>query len=276
RTPNPDIHCNSRIKFGTFYEKIGDHFEKVATGHYARVLERDGRTLLRTAVDTWKDQTYFLAHLRQEQLQRACFPIGDLPKAEVRSLAERFELPNSKRRDSQGICFLGTIKYSEFIRFHLGEREGALVEFETGKEMGQHPGFWYYTLGQRQGIGLGNGPWYVVNKDVQRNIVYISRQYDAIKRMRDRFCVDKMHWISGVAPEVEQLNCRVKVRHGEFSHQARVLLHSEGAEVFLEQPDQGLAPGQYAVFYDQDICLGCGVISEQVPKSDTLDTCAEI
>ncbi|MCB9637434.1 MAG: tRNA 2-thiouridine(34) synthase MnmA [Myxococcales bacterium] len=269
RTPNPDIHCNARIKFGTFYQKIDDSFERVATGHYARWAEEDGVAYLKTAVDSWKDQTYFLAHLRQEQLKRAMFPIGDYTKSAVREMASRFQLPNSRRKDSQGICFLGTIRYSEFIKHHLGERTGNLVEFESGRVMGQHPGFWYYTLGQRQGIGLGNGPWYVVRKDVHENIVYISRNYDAIDRLRACFFVESPNWLSNFSPPVgEKFACRVKVRHGEQMYQAEVLFETpERATVWLDKSDQGLAPGQYAVFYQEDVCLGCAVIAEGVPTA---------
>ncbi len=268
RTPNPDIHCNARIKFGTFYQKIDDSFEKVATGHYARSVEEDGVAYLKTAVDTFKDQTYFLAHLCQEQLKRAMFPIGGYTKPEVRELASRFDLPNSRRKDSQGICFLGTIRYSEFIRHHLGEKSGDLIEFESGRVMGRHPGFWYYTLGQRHGIGLGNGPWYVVRKDVHENVVYISRNYEAIERLRACFYVESPTWLSGFVPPLGQrFGCRIKIRHGEFAYKAEVLFEEESrATVWLEQPDQGLAPGQYAVFYQEDVCLGCAVIAEGIPS----------
>ena len=270
RTPNPDIHCNFRIKFGAFYEKIAEDFTHIATGHYARSVEQDGIAYLKTAVDTWKDQTYFLAHLRQDQLKRALFPIGDLTKAEVRALAERYALPNSRRKDSQGICFLGTIKYSEFIRHHLGEREGELVEFETGRIWGKHKGFWYYTLGQRHGLGLGGGPWYVVNKDVEKNIVFISRNYNEIKQMRSSCWVEDLSWLSGYTPPLgKEVALRVKIRHGEFAYQARVHFASPARALLrLEKPDQGLAPGQYAVFYEGDTCLGCGVIAEGVPEEE--------
>ncbi|MCA9521360.1 MAG: tRNA 2-thiouridine(34) synthase MnmA [Myxococcales bacterium] len=262
RTPNPDIFCNHLIKFGKFYERIGDEFDAVATGHYARKRVVEGVHQLCCAEDPRKDQTYFLAHLTQEQLRRALFPIGSLPKAEVRALAERVGLPTATRRDSQGICFLGTIRFSEFIAHHLGERRGELIEFESGERKGFHRGYWYFTIGQRHGIGLHGGPWYVVRRDVEGNRVYISRQYHSSAIQRNRFRAEGLHWISGYRPPLYgDVELRVKVRHGEHAYGARVAFAADGsADVRLDSDDQGLAAGQFAVFYDQDLCLGSGVI----------------
>ena len=175
RTPNPDILCNKRIKFGAFLNKFGNDFDKVATGHYAQVEEINGTFHLKRSPDPVKDQTYFLSHLNQDQLKKAIFPIGHLKKSEVRALAEKFDLPNKNRKDSQGICFLGKIKFNDFIKHHLGETVGDIIEFETGKKLGEHNGFWYHTIGQRQGLKLSGGPWYVVAKDPEKNIVFISK-----------------------------------------------------------------------------------------------------
>src|SRR3990167_3405102 len=177
RTPNPDILCNSRIKFGTFLEKIGIDYDKVATGHYALIENLDNRFNLKMSPDLVKDQTYFLSHLTQEQLSKVMFPIGHLEKNEVRQLAQEFDLPNKDRKDSQGICFLGKLKFSEFVKHHMGEQEGPLIEVETGKQLATHKGFWFYTIGQRQGLGLSGGPWYVVAKNPMNNTVFISRDY---------------------------------------------------------------------------------------------------
>ena len=136
RTPSPDILCNERVKFGAFFDAIDESYDKVASGHYAQVIEKEGHFELHRAPDPVKDQTYFLSSLRQDQLARALFPIGHLEKHEVRDLAESFDLPNKSRKDSQGICFLGKIKYSDFVKFHMGEKEGEVVELETGKVMG--------------------------------------------------------------------------------------------------------------------------------------------
>lgn len=263
RTPNPDILCNQRIKFGAFLQKIDDSddsYEKVASGHYAQVLETEQGCVLVKAVDSFKDQTYFLAHLDQKQMNRVLFPIGHLPKSEVRVLAEQFSLPNKARKDSQGICFLGTIEFEAFVRHHLGDQEGDFIEFETGAKRGKHKGFWYYTVGQRRGIGLSHGPWYVVKKDAQQNVVYISNHYFEDDKPRNEFYITDAHWISGKQPEKTAL--QVKLRHGELIYQAEVTFQENNrAFVVIDQRDQGIAAGQFAVFYDDQICLGCGVIA---------------
>jgi tRNA-5-taurinomethyluridine 2-sulfurtransferase len=271
RTPSPDILCNQRIKFGSFLKKIDSSFEKIATGHYANVIYDGQNYLLKRAKDPIKDQTYFLSYLNQEQLSRLVFPIGNLLKSEVRALAHQYQLPNQDRKDSQGICFLGKISFSDFIRHHLGTKPGQLIEFETGKSMGQHEGFWYYTIGQRKGMGLSGGPWFVVRKDTDRNIVYISKNYYSEEKQRDSFMVQDLHWISGKLPSLriasagrpEKNDLQVKVRHGELTYQCQLeLLPNAAGRVVIQGNDQGLAPGQFAVFYDKDICLGCGIIAQ--------------
>jgi tRNA-specific 2-thiouridylase len=258
RTPNPDIFCNRRIKFGSFFDHIDDTYDLVATGHYARVDHQPHCSYLKTAVDTFKDQTYFLAYLTQEQVRRAYFPIGKYPKAHVRELANEFALPNSKRKDSQGLCFLGTISFREFVKHHLGEQPGPFVELETGRTVGEHKGFWFYTIGQRQGLGLSGGPWYVIKKDVHENVVFISRQYHAEDKRRDNVDVAQFNWISDIQPKAgESFSCRVKVRHGEATYGAEVTMTGDDtANVQLDNSDQGLAPGQFVVFYQDDTCLG--------------------
>ena len=261
RTPNPDIMCNLQVKFGAFYDAIGDRFEKIATGHYARVEERDGLFHLMCAPDAVKDQTYFLSQLTQQQLSKALFPIGHLAKPEVRALAQRFDLPNKDRKDSQGICFLGKLKFREFVEHHVGTNKGPLVEFETNKVVGQHDGFWFYTIGQRQGIGLSGGPWYVVAKDPVKNIIFISTKYHEEDKPRDQFNVAAVNWITGKEPNKSGLE--VKMRHGPKKYTCRLGKGTHGSDVWtvhLNEHDQGIAPGQFAVFYDGDECLGGGVI----------------
>lgn len=267
RTPNPDILCNQRIKFGAFFDKIDDSFEKVATGHYARVAcadDVDGLCFLKTTNDPVKDQTYFLAHLSQKQLSRALFPIGSLTKEEVRNLAQKYDLPSKDRKDSQGICFLGPIKFKEFIKHHLGVKHGDIVEAETKSVLGRHEGVWYHTIGQRRGLWLSGGPWFVVSKDAERNIVYVSKNYYAPDKKRNKFNISDCYWISGKAPTKSDLV--VKIRHSEKSYPASLALSQKiscngpcGVVTFIGR-DQGLAPGQFAVFYDGDTCLGCAVI----------------
>lgn len=256
RTPNPDILCNQRIKFGLFLDKIDASFEKVASGHYAQSREKDGIVELVQSPDPVKDQTYFLSHLSQQQLQRVLFPIGHLQKSEVRALAHEFNLPNKDRKDSQGICFLGKFKFSDFIKHHLGTQVGQMIEIETGKTMGTHNGFWFYTIGQRQGLGLGGGPWYVVAKDIDKNIVFISRNYYDDAKERNSFTIKKIHWLNGLHSEKNSF--AVKLRHGAQRYECTI----NGAIVTLSGRDQGIAPGQYAVFYDGDVCVGSAVITQ--------------
>jgi tRNA-specific 2-thiouridylase len=258
RTPNPDIFCNSLIKFGQFYDKIDNSYEKVASGHYAWVDEVNGKFLLERSPDPVKDQTYFLAYLTQQQLSRALFPIGKFKKTRIRELAYKYQLPNMDRKDSQGICFLGQVKFKEFIKHHLGEIEGEIIDIDSGKVMGKHPGYYYFTIGQRSGLGLGGGPWYVVKKDVENNIVFISSKNTASREI-DEFNVGKFNWIEEEEPHKK--NLLIKVRHGENFYNCNLTLNDNGmGTVKLDKPDKGIAAGQFAVFYEDEVCLGGGVI----------------
>ncbi len=254
RTPSPDIFCNQRIKFGAFLEKIDSAFDKVATGHYARIDQRNGHHHLLKGVDPVKDQTYFLSHLSQEQVARSLFPIGELPKSDVRRLAETYELPNAERADSQGICFLGKIKFNDFVRHHLGERLGDILELETDRKLGDHRGYWFHTIGQRKGLGLSGGPWYVVRKDLERNIVFVSHAREVAKHTRRTFQVTDAHWI--VSPPTRE-DLHAKLRHSEHVYSCRLRREDDLVyTVELDEPDQGVASGQFAVFYDGEECLG--------------------
>jgi tRNA-specific 2-thiouridylase len=265
RTPNPDILCNQQIKFGQFYAKIDPSFEKVATGHYAQVEDRDGLTHLIRSPDPVKDQTYFLSHLSQAQVSRALFPIGQHFKSEVRDLAIKFNLPNQARKDSQGICFLGKIPYREFIREHLGVKTGDFIEQSTGKKVGEHEGYWFYTIGQRFGLRLSGGPWFVVGKDLSKNIVYLVNGVQPAETLGDRFSVGNPNWILGFPPKKTTLD--VKIRHGAALHPCTIdLKGSNGIGVQTTQPIHGIAPGQFAVFYEGKECLGGGVILDAVSK----------
>lgn len=258
RTPSPDVLCNQRIKFGAFLNRIDDSFEKVASGHYARIEENNGMFFLKKSPDLIKDQTYFLSHLDQHQLRRALFPLGKCTKKEVRELAQQFELPNQARKDSQGICFLGKINYADFIKFHLGEKPGEIIEIETGKVLGTHQGYWFYTIGQRQGLGLGNGPWFVVEKDIDKNIVYVTHREHLANRTKDAFTIANVHWIAG-APDKNELD--LKIRHAPESCRCRIRdLENNRLEVKIDIKETGIAAGQFAVFYDGETCLGGGVI----------------
>jgi len=258
RTPSPDIFCNQRIKFGAFLERVGGEFDRVASGHYAQIEERGGAHYLLRAADPVKDQTYFLSSLSQGQLRRALFPIGHLRKSEVRRLAHRFDLPTKDRKDSQGICFLGKIDYRQFVRARLGERRGPVIDTESGDIIGEHLGVWFHTIGQRHGLGLGGGPWFVVGKNLDNNILYVAHQDQEARRQRRAFTVARPNWICGPpgSPALE-----VKLRHGPETIPCSIHFSKEDhLQVELECPDPGIAPGQHAVFYAGQVCLGGGVI----------------
>jgi tRNA (5-methylaminomethyl-2-thiouridylate)-methyltransferase len=280
RTPNPDIMCNSRIKFGCFYDAISSRgFDFVATGHYAQLIrdESSDRVRLLRAPDAIKDQSYFLCALTQEQLQRVLFPIGHLQKSQVRELADTLELPNRHRPDSQGLCFLGKVKFDNFIQAYLGEQPGEIVDAATGDLLGRHRGVWYHTVGQRRRIGnylfpivTSRGPWYVVAKDPDRNLVYCSNEYgeETFTASRSMFTVENIGWLSATASSyVHGSPCRLtmKIRHGPDLVEGSLTLDdaSTSGEVHLDEKDGGLAPGQFVAFYAGDECLGGGVISER-------------
>lgn len=258
RTPSPDIMCNGRIKFQAFYDKIQSDVEAVATGHYARLSVHGEERLMFRAPDPVKDQTYFLSRLSQSQLRKLLFPVGEFMKTDVRALAARYGLPNRGRKDSQGICFLGKIRYPEFVRHYLGTKPGSIVERETGRTLGAHDGHWFYTIGQRQGLGLSGGPWYVSGKEVGSNTVFVSSRPAAEAGARDRFTVRDPSWLSS-PPETDRL--LLKIRHGPGIVPCSVRpLSDSRLEVRMDLPDRGVAAGQFAVFYDRERCLGCGVI----------------
>lgn len=267
-TPNPDMMCNKMIKFGYFEQRWGKDFDKTATGHYATTDVVDGKIYLATAVDRVKDQTDFLAQISYGQLSHLMFPIGSLPKSEVRRIAVESKLPNAYRKDSQGICFLGKINYNDFIRRHLGEKKGNIIEIETGKKIGEHKGYWFHTIGQRKGLGLSGGPWYVVKKNVADNTIYVSNGYHTDKQYGKTIHIDEMHFISGNPLEnvTEPVEIMFKNRHTPEFMKAK-LVHLGGSEYMIESENkvQGIAPGQFAVIYDAEghLCYGSGVITGQ-------------
>jgi tRNA (5-methylaminomethyl-2-thiouridylate)-methyltransferase len=262
RTPSPDIYCNERVKFGIFFDHLKEDYDKVASGHYAKVIESDeGCFKLLRAPDVIKDQTYFLSNLNQEQLSKIIFPLGDYTKNEVRELAQKYNLANKARKDSQGICFLGKIPYNEFVKFHLGEKPGDIVEYETSKVMAKHKGVWFHTIGQRKGLGLGGGPWYVVKKDLKENIVYISHSDVLDSNSRDHFFIHKVNWVNGEGTMSQVKEC--KLRHGpEMIACELVKIGSDEYDVRISKPDTGIAIGQHAILYDGNECLGGGIIKE--------------
>ena len=264
-TPNPDIMCNLLIKFGAFNDKYGHHFDKISTGHYANTYETGEGVFLSTAADRVKDQTYFLGQITYPQLQKAMFPIGHLPKKEVRRLAEKMKLPSAHRPDSQGICFLGKINYSDFIRKYVGEKPGDIIELETGKILGQHRGFWFHTIGQRRGLRLGGGPWFVVKKDAKKNIIYVSNGYDPVSQYSDTIWLEGLHFLNPNHDYSELKEIKFKIRHQPEFTSGTLVRDKEGIRIVSDVKISGIAPGQFAVIYDtqEKTCIGSGMIAWQ-------------
>ena len=265
QTPNPDVMCNKLIKFGCFEQRVGKDFDFTATGHYATTVNRDGKTWLATAKDPVKDQTDFLAQIDSLQVAKLMFPIGHLLKSEVRKLAEKVSLPTAKRRDSQGICFLGKINYNDFVRRFLGEKQGRIVELESGAILGTHQGYWFHTIGQRKGLGLSGGPWFVVRKDVENNIVYVSRGYGVETQYGYEFSMPHFHYITD-NPWRDNLRAPIdvtfKIRHTPEFIKDSLLPLEQGFHLVSSQKLQGIAPGQFGVIYDAQshLCIGSGEI----------------
>ena len=264
-TPNPDVMCNRLIKFGAFHEKRGHDYDLIATGHYAETeTDGEGRKWLTTSPDPVKDQTDFLAQIYDWQLQKALFPIGHYVKDEVRQIAEREHLVNAKRKDSQGICFLGKINYNEYIRRFLGEQPGDVIELETGRCIGQHRGLWFHTIGQRKGMGFGGGPWFVVKKDVEKNILYVSHGYDPATAYKQDFSIRDFHYLTPLH-EGEALPHRItfKIRHTPDYLPGTLEPTANGNfVVHADAPIHGVAPGQFCVIYDKQHhrCFGSAEI----------------
>lgn len=279
-TPHPDMMCNKIIKFGFFEQRKGHEFDRTATGHYAATKEVDGHIFLATAIDPVKDQTDFLAQISGEQLRHLMFPLGEMPKSEVRKAAAEAGLPNASRKDSQGICFLGKINYNDFLARHLGTKTGPIIEIETGKKIGEHNGYWFHTIGQRKGLGLSGGPWFVVKKNVRDNVVYVSNGYDTRAQYGRVIPVEEINWIT-VDPFGEEakqmptisklidsdgsLDISFKTRHTPQFTAGKLIADPETGSYRLEAEEdiQGIAPGQFAIIYtpDSQLCLGSGMIS---------------
>ena len=243
---------------------MGHLYDKTATGHYASILEKDGKIWLGTAQDPVKDQTDFLAQIDYLQVSKLMFPLGGLMKNEVRDIARVAKLPSAQRKDSQGICFLGKINYNDFLRRFLGEKEGAIIEMETGKRIGTHKGYWFHTIGQRKGLGLSGGPWFVIRKDIDENIVYVSRGYDTEKQYGTDFALHDFHFITEDLWEGDSpVDVSFKIRHTDTFMKGTLTRGNGLFQIHSHEPLQGIAPGQFGVLYDKDaeICVGSGEIT---------------
>lgn len=257
RTPNPDIMCNQEVKFKIFLETaLEDGADLIATGHYARV--KDGKLL--QAIDTNKDQTYFLYRVTESALKKTLFPLGEFTKPEVRSMAKDRGLYTAAKKDSQGICFVGQIGIHEFLSQYVEQKAGPIIDKQTGKVLGQHDGAIFYTIGQRHGLDIGGGlPYYVVGKDMDKNEVYVTTNLNDDALWRPELHVASVHWINGDAPEEGEYQIRVRHR---ASLASATLTYSGGEPVFtLTSPERAVAPGQSVVVYSGDTCLGGGIVA---------------
>ena len=263
-TPNSDVMCNKLVKFGAFEEKAGKDFDYIATGHYARTWkDNNGQLWLLSGIDPVKDQTDFLAQLDTIQISKCIFPIGGLPKSEVRRIAEMQKLPCAHRKDSQGICFLGKINYNQFISRFLGKKEGDIIDIETGKKLGTHEGYWFHTIGQRKGLHLGGGPWYVVRKDIVKNILYVAKGYDTRLQYGNEFHLADFHVLTANPLSNDKPNhIRFKIRHTEQPISGTMTMTGKGWHIESSELIQGIAPGQFGVIYDREhrLVIGSGEI----------------
>jgi tRNA-specific 2-thiouridylase len=275
RTPNPDILCNAEIKFKAFLDhalRLGA--EKIATGHYARVRlnAASGKHELLKGLDPSKDQSYFLHRLNQAQLSKSLFPVGELHKTEVRRIALQIGLPNAKKKDSTGICFIGERPFREFLNRYIAKEPGPIKD-EKGRTIGQHVGLSFYTLGQRQGLGIGgikakgaqkgggeHAPWFVARKDMEKNTLWVVQGHDHPWLQSHTLTAQDASWVAGLAPAVGQFSAKTRYRQTD----APCTLTVAGADSFsltFPAPQWAVTPGQSAVLYDGDVCLGGGVIT---------------
>ncbi len=265
RTPNPDIMCNKEIKFKAFLDyaiELGADF--IATGHYARIDRSDGDLKMLKGVDENKDQTYFLYTLQQDQLAKSLFPIGELKKSTVRQLAEKAGFDTAHKKDSTGICFIGERKFTEFLQRFLPAQPGEIVT-PDGDVIGQHQGLMYYTLGQRQGLGIGGmktaseEPWFVVDKNLQSNQLIAGQGHNHPLLLKQQLSASQLDWVAGKTPALE-FTCKAKIRYRQTEQSCTVKVNKSNCIVCFDENQRAITPGQSVVFYDNNICLGGGII----------------
>jgi len=263
RTPNPDVLCNSEIKFRAFLEfALQTDADALATGHYVRTQQQGGVTHLLRGADKGKDQSYFLCTLNQNQLSNAVFPVGGMQKREVRKIAAEIGLPNADKKDSTGMCFIGERDFFEFIERHAPSIGGDMVDVDTNRVMGRHKGLSHYTIGQRKGIGIGGTgsgeAWFVTNKDAKNNILYICQGRDHPALYKNGLITEGFSWI-GEVPDIV-FDCTAKFRYRQQDEPCNVALESNGIRVMFHKKQRAITPGQYCVLYNGEICLGGGII----------------
>lgn len=267
RTPNPDILCNKHVKFKAFLDYALDDLnaEYIATGHYARVREENGEYQLLKGLDPGKEQSYFLYALGQKVLSKSWFPIGHLYKKEIRKLADKAGFANARKKDSTGICFIGERKFREFLQRYLPTQPGD-IQTNKGQVIGHHQGLMYYTLGQRQGLGIGgvknapDEPWYVLEKDLDNNILIVGQGHEHPMMMHNTLEAIKLDWCNDKIL-TEPLRCAAKTRYRQPDQACHVEpLDDDRVKVVFDQPQRAITPGQSVVFYQDDVCLGGGII----------------
>ncbi len=270
RTPNPDILCNREIKFNVFKqyaEVLGAEY--IATGHYARLAHSEHGSRLLKGLDPNKDQSYFLQSVTSDQFANCLFPIGELEKPAVRQIAEAAGLPTHSKKDSTGICFIGERRFKDFLNQYIPAQPGP-IQTLTGDVVGEHAGVMFYTLGQRQGLGIGGvkdskeAPWYVVRKDVPGNIVYVAQGHDHPAMLSTALYCNKIAWVDGQGPELPA-ELAVKTRYRQPDQACTLSATPEGYEARFAVPQRAVTPGQWACFYDGDVCLGGGIIESTEP-----------
>ena len=272
RTPNPDVMCNKEIKFKAFLEhalKLGADY--LATGHYAQVKEIDGEVKLLRGKDENKDQTYFLNQLSQDQIKRVMFPIGHLEKSKVREIAQEAGLATAGKKDSTGICFIGERNFKEFLSQYLPAQPGNMETLD-GEVKGRHDGLMYYTIGQRHGLGIGGSgdPWFVIGKDLKRNVLYVGQGFDNDYLYSDEIIATNINWVSD-REKAQSFTCTAKFRYRQPDHGVTVhLMEDNQVRVVFDQPIRAVTPGQAVVFYQGEECLGGGTIDQIFKNGERL------
>ncbi|WP_392561959.1 tRNA 2-thiouridine(34) synthase MnmA [Orbus sturtevantii] len=271
RTPNPDILCNKEIKFKAFLQYAAEDLgaDYIATGHYVRRRDENGKVKLLRGIDNNKDQSYFLYTLSEQQISKSLFPVGELEKPQVREIAQKLGLATASKKDSTGICFIGERKFRDFLARYLPAQSGSIRTVD-GKIIGQHQGLMYHTLGQRKGLGIGGlknsdeTPWYVVDKNVQKNELIVAQGGDHPALYSGGLIASQLHWVDR-KPLTHSVKCTVKTRYRQQDIACELKpINDDKVEVIFEHPVSAITPGQSAVFYQQEVCLGGGIIEERI------------
>ena len=278
RTPNPDIFCNKYIKFGPFIEFAKQHgFEAIAMGHYAKRVDKDGVAYLCKSFDQNKDQTYFLSQINQDQVSFCLFPLGNIDKTEVRRIAHELNLESvMDKKDSTGICFIGERNFRQFLQNYIPAKDGDIVDIETGRVIGHHVGSMYYTIGQRRGLGIGGihgeeaKGWFIVKKDVKKNILYVASGDENSYLLSDSCTVTNLNWISGVPENGKHVNAKFRYRQKDNGVTIE-FISDDKIKLIFDEPYKAVTPGQAAVIYDGEVCLGGGLIEHTYKNGEQTD-----